>query len=60
VYRLPARRDLPADSLPAWVAEVDRTMQVVPMDWPLLAKDGSAWMSYWDQRVRGTGKSLKD
>jgi hypothetical protein len=30
------------------------------MDWPLLAKDGSAWMSYWDQRVRGTGKSLKD
>ena len=60
VYRLPARQDLPVDSLPAWVAEVDRTMKVVPMDWPLLAREGAAWMSYWDQHVRGTGKQLKD
>jgi iron(III) transport system substrate-binding protein len=55
VYRLPARRDLPKDSLPDWMAEVDRTMRVVPMDWPLLARDGAAWMGYWDQHVRGTG-----
>ena len=31
-------------------------MKVVPMDWPLLAREGAAWMSYWDQHVRGTGK----
>jgi iron(III) transport system substrate-binding protein len=60
VYRLPARRDLPLDSLPDWVAEVERTMKVVPMDWSLLAQEGAAWMSYWDQHVRGTGKDLKD
>lgn len=60
VYRLPARRDLPLDSLPAWVAEVERTMKVVPMDWTLLAQEGAAWMSYWDQHVRGTGKDLQD
>lgn len=59
VYRLPARRDLPVDSLPAWVAEVERTMSVVPMDWPLLAREGAGWMSYWDQHVRGTGKQWK-
>ena len=35
-------------------------MKVVPMDWPLLAREGAAWMSYWDQHVRGTGKQLKD
>jgi iron(III) transport system substrate-binding protein len=56
VYRLPARRDLPVDSLPSWVAEVELTMGVVPMDWPLLAREGAGWMSYWDRRVRGTGK----
>lgn len=60
VYRLPARQDLPLDSLPGWVAEVERTMKVVPMDWTLLADNGAAWMSYWDQHVRGTGKDLKD
>jgi len=60
VYRLPARRDLPLDSLPDWVAEVERTMKVVPMDWPLLAREGAGWMSHWDQHVRGTGKGMKD
>lgn len=56
VFRLPARRDLPPDSLPAWMAEVERTLTVVPMDWALLAREGAAWMAYWDQHVRGTGK----
>lgn len=56
VFRLPVRRDLPVDSVPAWVAEVERDMKVAPMDWPLLARKGSDWMGYWDQHVRGTGK----
>jgi len=61
VYRLPARRDLPVDSLPPWVAEVERTMKAVPMDWALLARDGASWMGYWDQHVRGTGvKGLRE
>ncbi len=59
VYRLPARHDLPADSIPAWVAEVEREMIVAPMDWDLLAKEGPGWMAYWDQRVRGTGKARR-
>jgi len=56
VYRLPARRDLPPDSLPTWMADVERRMHEADMDWKLLARDGAAWMSYWDQRVRNTGK----
>lgn len=55
VYRLPARRDLPADSVPAWVADVEREMVVADVDWSLLAREGAAWMSYWDQHVRGSG-----
>lgn len=56
VYRLPARRDLPADSVPPWVAEVEREMIVAPVDWALLARQGSAWMSYWDTHVRGASR----
>jgi iron(III) transport system substrate-binding protein len=56
VFRLPARTDLPLDSVPAWVAEVEREMVVANMDWDLLSRLGPAWMSYWDQHVRGTGK----
>ena len=56
VYRLPARRDLPQDSVPGWVAEVERAMVVADVDWGLLAREGSAWMSYWDRHVRGSGR----
>jgi iron(III) transport system substrate-binding protein len=56
VFRLPARTDLPVDSVPRWVAEVEREMVVADMDWAMLSRHGPAWMSYWDQHVRGTGK----
>lgn len=55
-WRLPARHDLPLDEVPAWVADVERRMVTAPMDWALLATDGGAWMRYWDQRVRNSGK----
>ena len=58
VFRLPARRDLPPRMVPAWVTEVERTMVAAPMDWTMLAREGSAWMSYWDQHVRNTGKRM--
>jgi hypothetical protein len=42
--------------MPEWVADVERRMVTAPMNWALLAKEGTGWMRYWDQRVRGTGK----
>ena len=56
VYRLPARLDLPADSLPDWVREVRRQMVVADVDWTQLAERGPEWMRWWDQHVRGTGR----
>ncbi len=56
VFRLPARQDLPAERIPAWVAEVQREMVVADMDWELAARQGPAWMSYWDRHVRHTGR----
>jgi iron(III) transport system substrate-binding protein len=56
VYRLPARLDLPADSLPDWVRDVRRRMVVTDVDWNLLAERGPQWMQWWDQHVRGKGR----
>ncbi|MGE5742904.1 MAG: extracellular solute-binding protein, partial [Gemmatimonadota bacterium] len=54
-YRLPAREDLPVDSLPDWVREVRSRLVTADMDWDLLARQGGAWMRYWDEHVRGKG-----
>jgi iron(III) transport system substrate-binding protein len=54
-FRLPIRADLPADSLPAWVRQVERRMRVEPMNWDSVEAHGAAWMDYWDRHVRGTG-----
>lgn len=54
--RLPARTDLPADSLPAWVRDVEARLVADPMDWEVLVRDGPAWMRYWDRNVRNTGR----
>jgi len=57
VFRLPARTDLPSSAVPTWVARVESELVVADMDWRLLSRHGPAWMSYWDQHVRGTGQS---
>jgi iron(III) transport system substrate-binding protein len=59
VYRLPARLT-PADSVPQWVADVEREMKVAPMDWEMLASKGGDWMTYWDQHVRGSGDGSRE
>jgi iron(III) transport system substrate-binding protein len=56
VFRLPARTDLPEADVPAWVADVMHERQVATIDWNLLAREGSGWMAYWDQHVRGSGR----
>jgi iron(III) transport system substrate-binding protein len=55
VFRVPARQDLPADSLPDWVRDVRRRMVVADVDWRVVAARGPEWMRWWDQHVRGTG-----
>lgn len=55
VFRLPARTDLPDDSVPAWVRRVRAEMVVEEMDWDLLGRRGAEWMTYWDRNVRGRG-----
>jgi iron(III) transport system substrate-binding protein len=59
VARLPARRDLPADSLPPWVREVRSRMKSADVDWTALEQHGAEWMTYWDRNVRGQGRGSR-
>jgi hypothetical protein len=47
------------EELPAWAREVDRDMVVADVDWALVEKEGPAWMTTWDQTVRGKGASAR-
>lgn len=54
-FRLPARTDFPADSLPERLRAVQAQIRPEPMDWNRLQQQGPAWMRYWDEHVRNQG-----
>ncbi|HEX8904590.1 MAG TPA: extracellular solute-binding protein [Longimicrobiaceae bacterium] len=54
-FRLPARTDIPADSLPPGLRRVQSQLRPEPMDWAQLQQQGPAWMRYWDEHIRGKG-----
>ena len=54
-FRLPARTDVPPDSLPAGLRQVQSRVKAEPLDWALLQRETPAWMRYWDEHVRGKG-----
>ncbi len=51
--RIPARNDIPTDSLPAWIRDAQKAMLPMAMDRRLMADSLNAWMTAWDTRVRG-------
>ncbi len=54
-FRLPARTDLPRDSLPEWAQRVLAEMVPAAIDRDLVANKEKEWMSTWDRTVRGRG-----
>lgn len=54
-FRLPARGDIPADSLPPVLRQAREQIVPEPMDWDLLQQRGAEWMRHWDEHVRGEG-----
>ena len=54
-FRLPARNDFPADSLPPRLRAIRQQIRPEPIDWSRLQQQGPAWMRYWDEHVRNQG-----
>jgi len=56
LLRIPARGDIPVESLPAWIREAKTTIKPMPIDRRLLADSLDAWMTYWDSHIRNQGR----
>jgi iron(III) transport system substrate-binding protein len=54
-FRLPARTDIPDDSLPPALRQVKAQLRAEPLDWAVLQQKLPEWMRYWDEHVRGKG-----
>jgi hypothetical protein len=49
---MPARGDVPDDSLPPWIREAHAQIRPMPLDRQMLADSLDSWMKYWDAHVR--------
>ena len=54
--RMPARTDVPRDSLPPVIARAMAEIKPMPMDRGMLAAHLDEWMTYWDANIRNRGK----
>lgn len=54
-FRIPARGDLPAESLPAWARDVLARLVAADYDEALAQARGPEWMAAWDREIRGRG-----
>lgn len=50
--RIPARTDIPKDSLPAWIQTAMKQIKPMPVDDTVLAQHLNEWMRYWDAHIR--------
>jgi iron(III) transport system substrate-binding protein len=55
-YRIPARTDIPLDSLPEWVRDAKTKIKPMPLDRALLAQHLDEWMRYWDANIRNRNR----
>jgi iron(III) transport system substrate-binding protein len=57
-YRIPVRRDLPSGLLPDWIRRA--SIRPMEIDWERLDAEGSSWMQYWDENIKGRGQAYLD
>lgn len=55
VFRIPARTDVPADSLPEWLRAAAPRIRTMDVDAPFVREHIGTWLRYWDQNIRGRG-----
>jgi len=56
-FKLPARTDIAAESLPEWAREVLAQLRPAAFDQVLVEREAAAWMTEWDRSVRNQGSS---
>lgn len=54
-FRIPAREDIPVESLPEWLREAKPRIVPMDVDAEAIRARTSEWMRYWDDRIRRRG-----
>ena len=54
--RIPVRRDIPSERLPAWIREANAQLTPMTVDRALIAAKLDEWMTYWDSHIRNSGR----
>lgn len=54
-YRIPSRKDIPAERLPEWMRNLN--IRKMEMNWDLVEAKSQEWMEHWDSFIRGTSAS---
>jgi iron(III) transport system substrate-binding protein len=52
-YRIPSRNDIPKDTLPEWMRDLN--IPKMDMDWQLVEQKSDEWIVYWNNHIRGSG-----
>jgi ABC-type Fe3+ transport system, periplasmic component len=52
--RIPARTDIPQDSLPQWIRDATSKIKPMPVDRKMMADHLDEWMKYWDANIRNS------
>jgi iron(III) transport system substrate-binding protein len=53
--RIPARKDIPAAKLPAWIRDAMAKIKPMPVDREVMTAHLDEWMKYWDANIRNRG-----
>ena len=54
--RIPARKDIPNEKLPAWIQDANARIIPMAVDRGLIAEHLDEWMTYWDSHIRNSGR----
>jgi iron(III) transport system substrate-binding protein len=54
--RIPARTDIPNDSLPQWIQQARREIKPLPVNERFVARHLDEWMRYWDAHIRNRNR----
>ena len=52
-YRIPCRKDISPEELPAWMTR--NPVPTMEVDWKILEEKSNEWMRYWDTNIRNSG-----
>jgi iron(III) transport system substrate-binding protein len=54
-FRIPARQDIPLESLPVWLREALPRIKPMELDEEFIRKGTPEWLRHWDREIRNRG-----